>query len=60
VKVAELLARQRADLSLRARFPGRYEHPSEVVEYAPPGHARLFSGGASRTVKFLREHGAAE
>jgi ankyrin repeat protein len=58
--VAELLVKQGANLSLRARLPGHYERPDEVVECTPLGYARLFPGGANRTVPFLMEHGAAE
>jgi Ankyrin repeats (3 copies) len=58
--VAELLVNRGADLSLRAKLPGHYERPDEVVECRPLGYARLFPGGANRTVKFLLERGASE
>jgi hypothetical protein len=47
-----------ADLSLRARLPGHYERPEEVVECVPLGYARMFPGQENKTVAFLREAGA--
>ena len=58
--VAELLVNRGADLSQRAKLPGHYERPDEVLECTPLGYARLFPGGANRTVKFLVECGASE
>lgn len=58
--MAELLVRRGADLSRRARLPGHYERPGEVVECTPLGYARLFPGGATRTVMFLEGRGGAE
>jgi ankyrin repeat protein len=58
--VAELLVKRGADLSRRARLPGHYERRDEVVECTPLGYARLFPGGATRTVMFMEERGGAE
>ncbi len=58
--VAEFLVNRGADLSQRAKLPGHYERPDEVLECTPLGYARLFPGGANRTVKFLVERGASE
>ncbi len=54
-----------ADLSLRVKLPGYYEHPGEEVECTPLGYAIRFPGEEhktqhNRTVEFLREHGAKE
>jgi ankyrin repeat protein len=60
VPVAELLIERGADLSVRAKLPGHYERPGEIVECTPLGYALLFGGGSERgTVTVLRERGAA-
>jgi ankyrin repeat protein len=49
-----------ADLAIRARLPGHYERPGEIVECTPLGYALLFGGSDQRrTVTLLRERGAA-
>ncbi len=55
--VAQMLIERGADLSIRAKLPGHYERPGEVVECTPLGYALLFPGGPSenKTVKLLRE-----
>lgn len=60
--VAQLLVERGADLSVRAKLPGHYERPDEVVECTPLGYALRFPGDTaqSRTVAFLRERGAQE
>ncbi|HKQ75494.1 MAG TPA: ankyrin repeat domain-containing protein [Blastocatellia bacterium] len=58
--VAQLLVERGADLSIRAKLPGAYEHPGEVVECAPLGYALRFPGGEGKTLTLLREHGAVE
>jgi ankyrin repeat protein len=60
--VAQLLVDRGADLSLRAKLPGHYERPDEVVDCTPLGYALLFPGGTSenRSVSLLRERGAIE
>jgi ankyrin repeat protein len=59
--VTQLLAERGADLTVRAKLPGDYERPGEMVECTALGYALLF-GGASRrrTVTLLRERGAVE
>jgi len=58
--VAQLLMERGADLSVRAKLPGHYERPGEVVECTPLGYALRFPGGENKTVTMLRERGAAE
>jgi ankyrin repeat protein len=58
--VAQLLVECGADLSIRAKLPGAYERPGEVVECAPLGYALRFPGGEGKTVTLLREHCAVE
>ena len=61
--VARLLVERGADLSVRARLPGHYEQPDEVIECTPLGYALRFQGESQpkgRTVAFLRERGAIE
>jgi len=59
--VTQLLVERGADLTLRAKLPGDYDRPGEIVECTPLGYALLF-GGESRsiTVALLRKHGAVE
>jgi ankyrin repeat protein len=59
--VTQLLVERGADLTVRAKLPGDYERPGEIVECTALGYALLF-GGASRrgTVTLLRERGAVE
>jgi hypothetical protein len=52
--VARLLADRGANMKVRARLPGHYERPEEVVECTPHGYARKFPGTANRTLEFLR------
>jgi hypothetical protein len=61
--MTQFLVERGADLGVRARLPGHYERPDEVVECTPLGYALRFqdeppSGG--RTIAFLRARGAAE
>jgi ankyrin repeat protein len=59
--VTQLLVERGADLTLRAKLPGHYERPGEIVECTPLGYALLFGGDRERkTVALLRERGAAE
>lgn len=46
--VVEILLARGADLSVRAKLPGHYERPGEVVDCTPLGYALLFP---ARTVK---------
>lgn len=57
--MARLLIEHGADLSIRAKIPGHYERPEEVVECTPFGYALRFEDEPSRadkraTVAFLR------
>jgi hypothetical protein len=47
-------------LSIRAKLPGHYERPGEVVECTPLGYAKLFPGEENKTIAMLRLHGAPE
>jgi len=59
--VTQLLVERGADLTLRAKLPGNYQRPGEIVECTPLGYALLFGGDRERrTVTLLRERGAAE
>jgi ankyrin repeat protein len=59
--VTQLLVERGADLAIRAKLPGDYERPGEIVECTPLGYALLFGGAAQRrTVTLLRERGAVE
>jgi ankyrin repeat protein len=58
--VAQLLAERGADLSLRAKLPGHYERPDEIVECTALEYAELFPGdpAPSKSVLFLRDRKA--
>ena len=59
--VARLLIDRGASLSLRAKLPGHYERPGEVVECTPLNYAMLFGGPPRRKMtNLLRERGAIE
>ena len=59
--VTQLLVERGADLGLRAKLPGDYERPGEVVECTALGYAMRFGGPSHRrTVTLLRERGAVE
>ena len=59
--VTQLLIERGADLAVRAKLPGDYERPGEIVECTPLGYALLFGGASQRrTVALLRERGAVE
>ena len=61
VPVTQLLVERGADLAVRAKLPGDYERPGEIVECTPMGYAQLFGGATPRrTVTLLRERGAVE
>jgi ankyrin repeat protein len=63
VAVARLLIDRGADLAVRAKLPGHYERPREVVECTPLGYALRFQSLRSdngQTVALLRERGAFE
>ena len=63
--VARLLLQRGADLSVRAKLPGYYERPGEIVECTPLGYAQRFPGLSHhapnpKTCALLRDCGAAE
>ncbi|HKT48429.1 MAG TPA: ankyrin repeat domain-containing protein [Candidatus Acidoferrales bacterium] len=71
IDVARLLIECGADLTIRAKLPGHYEAPDEVVECTPLGYAMRFPGAndhssgrgpgpESKTIALLRERGAPE
>jgi ankyrin repeat protein len=61
LSVMQLLVERGADLTVRAKLPGDYERPGEIVECTPLGYALLFGGTSQRrTVTLLREQGAIE
>jgi hypothetical protein len=41
-EVGALLIERGADLSIRARVPGHYERPGEILEVSAAEYARLF------------------
>ncbi len=64
-RMSELLLENGADLSVRAKLPGHYERPDELVECTPLGYALRFPGPAfpgsnAKTVRLLREKGGKE
>jgi ankyrin repeat protein len=58
--MVRFLVKHGADLSIRARLPGHYERPEEVVECSPLGYALVFPGQENKTVVFLKDHRAQE
>jgi ankyrin repeat protein len=61
--MVQLLMEHGTDLSIRAKVPGHYERPEEVVDCTPFGYALRFEDEPSRadkraTVAFLRRLGA--
>jgi ankyrin repeat protein len=61
VAATRLLIDRGADLAVRAKLPGHYERPGEVIECTPLGYALRFQEARSdkgMTVALLRERGA--
>lgn len=63
--LAQLLMERGADLAVRAKLPGYYERPGEVVECTPLGYALQFPGPSHhapnlKTIALLRDRGAPE
>ena len=56
--MVELLLRRGADLGVRAKLPGHYERPDEVVECTPVDYAALFAGGETKSLSLLRQAAA--
>jgi ankyrin repeat protein len=52
--LVQLLVERGADLTLRARIPGHYEAPGEVVECTPFEYALLFPGDQGPTSEYLK------
>jgi len=52
--LVELLVERGADLTIRAKLPGHYESPGEVVECTPLDYAMLFPGDQGPTAAYLR------
>lgn len=52
--MVELLLKRGADLGVRAKVPGHYERPDELVECTPVEYAEKFPGNESRMVTLLR------
>jgi hypothetical protein len=59
-KVAQVLLERGADLAVRAKLPGHYERPDEVVECTPLGYALRFPGAETKTLALLRQRNAVE
>jgi ankyrin repeat protein len=55
--IVKFLVDRGADLTVRAKLPGHYERPGEIVDCTPLGYALLFPGNQGPTSAFLREHG---
>jgi ankyrin repeat protein len=53
IDVIRLLLARGANLTVRCRIPGHYEHPDEVFDGIVLDYARKFSGSASQTVDLL-------
>jgi hypothetical protein len=47
-------------VTVRAKLPGDYERPGEIVECTALGYALLFGRRARRTVTLLPERGKVE
>jgi ankyrin repeat protein len=58
--IVQLLVERGADLQLRAKLPGHYDVPGEVVECTPLGYALLFAKDGRLTSSFLRDRGGVE
>jgi len=46
--ITQLLIERGADLAVRAKLPGDYERPGEIVDCTPLGYALLFGGASER------------
>ena len=61
--MVRLLMDRGADLSIRAKVPGHYERPGEVLECTPLGYATHFRdetsrGDKAKTIALLKQRGA--
>jgi ankyrin repeat protein len=57
LSIVRFLVDRGADLTVRAKLPGHYEKPGEIVDCTPLEYALLFPGNQGPTSAFLREHG---
>ncbi len=57
LSIVKLLVERGTDLTMRAKLPGHYEKPGEILHCTPLGYALLFPGNQGPTSAFLREHG---
>lgn len=62
LSTTKLLLERGADLAARAKLPGHYERPHEMVECTPLGYALRFPEDRlnSATIELLRAHNAGE
>jgi ankyrin repeat protein len=65
VPMVQFLLDRGADASIRAKVPGHYERPGEVLECTPLGYATHFRdetspGDKAKTIALLQQHGAPE
>jgi ankyrin repeat protein len=57
LSMVRFLVDRGADLTVRAKLPGHYEKPGEIVDCTPLGYALLFPGNQGPTSVLLREQG---
>ena len=60
-----LLMDRGADVAIRAKVPGHYERPGEVLDCTPLGYARRLrdetsAGDKAKTIALLKQRGAPE
>jgi ankyrin repeat protein len=65
VPMVRLLLDRGADVSIRAKVPGHYERPGEILECTPLGYATHFrdetsAGDKANTIALLKQRGAPE
>ena len=63
--IVRLLMDRGADVAIRAKVPGHYERPGEVLESTPLGYATHFrdetsAGDKAKTIALLKQRGAPE
>jgi ankyrin repeat protein len=58
LRLVELLVERGADLAVRAKLPGHYETPGEVMEGTPLDYALRFPGDDGPTAAFLKRRAA--
>jgi hypothetical protein len=63
--MVRLLMDRGADVSIRAKVPGHYERPGEILECTPLGYATYFrdetsAGDKANTIALLKQRGAPE